>query len=460
MFASYSFVTIIVLALYLGLLALVGVSDATRTRILLAGILVSGAAVLLIAKIYPELTALTRLSFQGRAVPEASLVSLAERLSLAHDHRTLQSLLLQELPRMFGAPVILFMARRYDVLVSQICGAEGDCDGADIRLPISCTLAQTVFASERSLLVDPIRKGHLHDFHREDEQRLLTRADLELLAPLRAGGALQGIIGLGAKVSEDAWSAEDLTALSMLGWVAGAALQNLWLLDEVESAKQGLARAHRQSLMEQDRQQRELAQSLHDGPVQQLLGVGYQLATLQGTERQSTAAGAIRTEVLVAIDQLRDAIGILRPPGLLELGLAAALRDYVARMQRAAPDGRPCLLLRLAACEAHLPSEVSICLFRCVQEALRNALRHAQASLVVIGLRIEDEQVHLIVRDDGCGFKAPRYLSELAQANHFGLLGLAERVEWLGGVLEIQSRPGEGTLISVTLPVSLAEQGG
>jgi signal transduction histidine kinase len=456
-FAGYFSVAIIFLALYLGLLALTGAPDTSRARTLLAGALLSGAAVLVIAKVYPELTVLTRRSLQGKPTSGAVLDSLAERLSLAHDRLTLQGLLMHDVPRAFGAPIVVFLTRRNGVLVSEAHENNGDSLGAAIQLPLVSTLARAVTASARPLPAASVQMLSQQGANTESEHALLMHAGLDLLVPLRAGGELQGLLGLGAKLSDDAWSIDDLRALSVLGWQAGAALQNLQLLDEVQAGQDGLARAHRQSLVEQDRQQRELAQELHDGPVQQLLGVSYQLATLQSHE---SAAGpdsaAIRREVLAAADQLRDVIGRLRPAGLTELGLTSALRDYIARVQRTIPNGSPRLRLHIGTNEPELSAEVSLCLFRCAQEALRNALRHAQASVVVVELRIENDQARLIIEDDGCGFQVPHRLSELAQTEHFGLVGIAERVEWLGGMLEIRSLSNEGTLLSVILPLSSA----
>lgn len=460
-FAGYFAVAIIFLALYLGLLALTGAPDTSRGRMLFAGALLSGAGVLVIARVYPELAALTRRSLQGQPASGAVLDALAERLSLAHDRLTLEGLLMHDVPRAFGAPLVVFLARQHDVLVSLAHENNEEGLGTTIRLPLDSPVARAVTAAARPLTAAAARLLSQPGAQTASEHALLRHTGLDLLAPLRAGGELQGLLGLGAKRSDDAWSSDDLRALAALGWQAGAALQNLQLLAEVQAGQAGLARAHRQSLVEQDRQQRELAQELHDGPVQQLLGVGYQLATPPNSEGGAGPdAAAIRREVLATADQLRAVIGRLRPAGLTELGLAWALRDYVARVQRTIPGGGPRLRLHIGTPVPELAPEVSLCLFRCAQEALRNALRHAQASVVVVELRIANDQARLIVEDDGCGFQVPRRLSELAQTDHFGLVGLAERVEGLGGTLEIRSLAGEGTLLAVILPLAAAGNGG
>jgi signal transduction histidine kinase len=87
------------------------------------------------------------------------------------------------------------------------------------------------------------------------------------------------------------------------------------------------------------------------------------------------------------------------------------------------------------------------------QEALRNALQHAQAQHIQIVLRQEGTGVQFQISDDGRGFVVPPHLSDLMHANHFGLVGMSERVAWLGGQFAIQTRPGHGTTMTVHLPL-------
>ena len=91
-------------------------------------------------------------------------------------------------------------------------------------------------------------------------------------------------------------------------------------------------------------------------------------------------------------------------------------------------------------------------IFRAAQEALRNALNHAQAKTVTLCLRRSPTYITLSVIDDGCGFRVPARLSELARRGHFGLVGIAERVAWAGGELTIHSNLGTGTEVIVHVP--------
>ncbi len=118
----------------------------------------------------------------------------------------------------------------------------------------------------------------------------------------------------------------------------------------------------------------------------------------------------------------------------------------------------PKIELDLDKGKVELPEPVATCIFRVAQEALRNALKHAQARHIWLGLHLRDDQVALSIRDDGCGFRVPVRLSELANGGHFGLVSIAERVAWAGGQFALQSKPGEGTKVLVHIPLSKAKR--
>jgi len=99
-----------------------------------------------------------------------------------------------------------------------------------------------------------------------------------------------------------------------------------------------------------------------------------------------------------------------------------------------------------------------LALFRIAQEAGRNAEKHGYASLITLDLTFESHAIRLVVRDDGSGFHPPVSFDCLAQHQHFGLLGMHERVQQLNGTLKLISRPGAGTSIDVLLPLNAGDQ--
>ena len=230
-----------------------------------------------------------------------------------------------------------------------------------------------------------------------------------------------------------------------------------------------LAEAHRRLAVSQEVERLALAHELHDSAVQQLLGISYRLVEFRRSAGQGqrpdaqpdteVVAGleAIRQDVLDVVTQLRELIGELRPAGLEELGLAIALEGYIARLQREGRPEMPVIALDPDWNEPVLPQPVALCLFRVAQEALRNAVRHARARHITLSLHRHGDVAVLQVRDDGGGFPVPVRLSELTQASHFGLVGMAERVAWAGGHFTIQSQPGAGTTVTARVPLDETE---
>jgi signal transduction histidine kinase len=163
-----------------------------------------------------------------------------------------------------------------------------------------------------------------------------------------------------------------------------------------------------------------------------------------------------REQLLAVVRHLRGVVGELRPPGLVEFGLPIALRGFVTQAQREAGDPRPAIRLEVDDGAAALSQERALTIFRVVQESLRNAIRHAEAREIVVELRMEPASVEVQVRDDGCGFRVPERLDDFARAGHFGLVGLAERVELVDGELAITASPGQGTTLAVRVPVNAA----
>ena len=105
-----------------------------------------------------------------------------------------------------------------------------------------------------------------------------------------------------------------------------------------------------------------------------------------------------------------------------------------------------------------LPHPTALTAFRIVQEAVRNAIRHAEAREITIRICGQSDFLRLQVIDDGCGFSVPPRLNELADRGHFGLIGLVERVDQAQGTIKIESEPGLGTTIKVTIPVFRARE--
>lgn len=211
-----------------------------------------------------------------------------------------------------------------------------------------------------------------------------------------------------------------------------------------------LARRHLAEGRESERAR--LARELHDGPVQDLYALRARLARAAGPAPEALAEA--EAEVRRVVAELRAVSEALRPPALGPYGLAAALRALAERAEQAHPA--LALHLHLEDDGQALPEAARLALFRIAQEALNNALRHADASQVWVAFRLSPgppREVTLEVVDDGRGFAVPADLSAPAAAGHYGLAGMAERAEAVGAALRVTSRPGE-TRVHARLPLS------
>jgi signal transduction histidine kinase len=196
-----------------------------------------------------------------------------------------------------------------------------------------------------------------------------------------------------------------------------------------------------------------LAQELHDGPVQDLYGVRFQLGELVESPDDASinrvGLAEVQMRIQHVIGTLRDICGELRPPALAPFGLEVALRSHAGHFQKTHPD--LAVTLDLSPDGLDLPERVRLTLFRIYQQALNNVVHHAQARAVLVQLAADAEQIVLTIQDDGCGFAVPPSWLEFARQGHLGLLGAAERAEAIAGELEIVSAAGEGTVVRVVV---------
>jgi PAS domain S-box-containing protein len=237
----------------------------------------------------------------------------------------------------------------------------------------------------------------------------------------------------------------------------GCPLFGVVLVEDVTARRRAEAErtaARRRLGVAREAERGRLARELHDGPVQDLEGALFRLLTRTeppGETAERAAPSAVADTLRAAIQALRVICGELRPPVLVHCGLGPAIRAHLA-----APGLLPAgLVVRLA-----LPPEgdtleepVRLALYRLYQQALQNILQHARARTVTIRLQLDAEQAVLEVADDGCGFVVAEQGSRASRAGHLGLVGARERAELVGGHLSVQSAPGAGTLLRVTVPV-------
>jgi signal transduction histidine kinase len=205
-------------------------------------------------------------------------------------------------------------------------------------------------------------------------------------------------------------------------------------------------------LRAQEDERTRIARELHDDVSQRLAALKINLTVLGrfvAAEGQSLASEAVAKADAIGTD-LRDLSHRLHPARLRVMGLAAAIDGLQAEL------GRPDVRMKFThdAVPAELPREVTVSLFRVVQEALHNALKYSNARTITIELKGAGGGLMLTIADDGVGFDAAG-----AGRTGLGLTSMQERVEALGGTFAIRSRPGAGTTLDIRVPTPRAASG-
>ena len=288
--------------------------------------------------------------------------------------------------------------------------------------------------SERidSLLEDP-----------EVDQVLADRvgAATALLVPLVFRGKPLGVVSAFNKEGHDPrFVDEDLRLAEAFGTRAALALH----------LSQRVARETVDSILEaQELERARIARELHDETGSALTAVLLGLTAIDGAatlEEARQASAQLRETAKNMLENVARMAFDLRPSGLDEFGLFSALRGLGGGLEeRGGPKVE--LTLDLPTGE-RLPARVETALFRVTQEALTNVVKHAEASVVRLGLELREQSVVLTVEDDGRGFSRAQ-----GADGGFGLVGMRERIASLNGALDIESECGAGTRLTIEIPL-------
>ncbi len=259
----------------------------------------------------------------------------------------------------------------------------------------------------------------------------------ELCVPIMSGGRVLGLINL---QSPDlaAFTDADVTMLDTVTDILAGALENARLNRRAQEAA---------VLEERNR----LARELHDSVTQQLFSM---VLTAQAArahldndpQRTAVQLERLQETATAALAEMRALIAQLRPPALADQGLVNALRQHIATLSKR--EGLR-IELRVSGNE-RLSRGYEQTLYRIVQEALNNTVRHAHASVARVTLEFGNDQLRMCIVDDGCGFAM--HTSHETAGRHLGLVTMRERAGEVGGELVIHSAPDAGTEIVLTVP--------
>jgi len=274
----------------------------------------------------------------------------------------------------------------------------------------------------------------------------------ELIVTLRSGSDRQGIIALGAKLTEEPFSTDEKERLLVLATEMELALENIAMGTSLKMQTRRYKMLAHRLIDIQESERLRLARDLHDDTGQALtvLKASLELARKEqsvvtnGTKVRLDDAVALTEETLV---KLRTIARDLRPPSLDTIGLNATLDRFCQGVAH-----RTGISIKYEGLKiARQSPTIDICLYRILQEALANCAKHARASHIGVELTHDERGIRLSITDDGQGFDPAATLSNQDAAG-IGLIDMQERLESLGGRLDIRTRAGKGVRLTASIP--------
>jgi signal transduction histidine kinase len=343
-----------------------------------------------------------RLAYGKRATPYEVLAEFSERMSESYATEDV-------LPRM-----------------AEILRAGAGATSAGVWLRVGSTLRPEAAAGE------PLERAPV-----AIEGDTLPEFSREHAVEVRHQGELLGTLSVLMAPADPMTPAKDKLVRDLAAQ-AGLVLRNVRLIEELRASRQRLVAA-------QDEERRKIERNLHDGAQQQLVALSVKLRlTEQLAEREPAKAkemlAALQTDTSDALENLRDLARGIYPPLLADRGIAAALEAQARNS--AVPT-----TVEFTDVERYTP-EVEATIYFCALEALQNIAKYAAASRARIRIGHDDGHVTFEIEDDGAGFEAAKI------GYGTGLRGMADRLDAIGGSLEVRSAPGRGTTITGRLPAA------
>jgi len=365
----------------------------------------------------------------------ALLVKYGRQMTAAADREALARILVDELPRELEVARAALLLPENHTLV-----ALGD---EPLRLPISHSAVRRVASGGEAQRVS---RGRLRDAIEQGQTDLTwTR----VWVPLMRGSDLRGLWLLGQRSSSLRYAPEDVRWLTAVGRQAAAILEALHYAEQERMAAFEIRALYRQVVAAREEERERLSRELHDGVLQDLCAVTRDLKALEGQAVEPGSPGVdLADRSGEAVSALRAICHNLRPP-LLQHDVVTALKTLVETLDAQSPVP---VYIEVSIEDLQLSEDAALAIFRIGQEALHNALQHADASEIAVRLTQYPDRLRLTVTDDGRGIAGSADSSRFVANGHFGLAGMRERAAMIGADLEVQTAVDYGTAVILTLP--------
>lgn len=361
------------------------------------------------------------------------------KLTNGKNHQDLSKLLAEQFPMHWNIQrAALLLPQDY-----QLVAVNSGNNGADFRLPISHAAVRWVTSGGEA---QQANQGRLLKLVQQ------SRTDLtwtRVWIPLMRGARLRGLWLLGERNDKKNYTQADLRCLTSIAREAAAVLEAMTFAEQERQAALELRALYRQVIAAREAERGHLTRELHDGVLQDLCAIARDLKALQSqTDSQEPTYADLASSSSEAVRSLRAICNDLRPP-LLQQDLISALKALVQDLDSRsnAPVHIECQVDNLA-----LDDETALAVFRITQEALNNAIVHANASEIAVCLTQYPDRLRLTITDDGRGIAGSADSARFVPQGHFGLAGMRERAAMVGGKLHIQTAVEYGTVVILELP--------
>ncbi|OBZ09951.1 MULTISPECIES: sensor histidine kinase [Bacillales] len=210
-------------------------------------------------------------------------------------------------------------------------------------------------------------------------------------------------------------------------------------------------------ILAQEEERKRIAREIHDGPAQSLANIvlrteiAERMLIKQEFVMVQEELVDLKGQVRSGLEEIRKIIFNLRPMALDDLGLVPTLRKFTQDFEE---KTKIHTVFELIGKEARMPSAMEAAIYRLVQEAFTNALKHASATHVLLEINYQPQQISIVIQDNGVGFHSELIEQDASQNAHFGLVGMRERIELIEGRMDIDSNPGRGTKIMIDIPTT------
>ncbi len=273
--------------------------------------------------------------------------------------------------------------------------------------------------------------------------------------PLKSKDRTLGIMNVACS-DESYFTENDFRLLDSIGYHVGLAIENSVLYEEAKQKEKLRGQLLSSVISAQEEERKRIARELHDEYGQTLIGLIMNIESLENTAALGQSPlkeklGNAKSIVTRALEDLRRLTLALRPSALDDLGLVAATRAYAESHLKAAGIR---VEFESKGLKKRLAPAVETALFRIIQEATHNIVRHAEAHNVRIQLEVKDGKIIAIVEDDGKGFDVDAVFKSGIGAQSLGLLGIQERAMLSGGTFTIKSQVRQGTRLTVEIPIA------